>query len=90
MSNLGYWQLKASPGIWQVALAPGPSSEVYEVRADPNLLPQGHSAVAARKVGVDVAKSVPLPKLRLLLGGFSGEHRPSEEAPTRDHRSSHL
>lgn len=29
MSNLGYFQLKASPGIWDLRLAPGRSSELY-------------------------------------------------------------
>ena len=28
MSNLGYYQLKAAPGAWELRLAPGPSSEV--------------------------------------------------------------
>lgn len=29
MANLGYWQMKVSPGIWYLMLAPGRSSELY-------------------------------------------------------------
>uniref|UniRef100_A0A0D6QYA4 Glucosyltransferase 24 catalytic domain-containing protein n=1 Tax=Araucaria cunninghamii TaxID=56994 RepID=A0A0D6QYA4_ARACU len=29
MANLGYWQLKAAPGVWTLSLAPGRSSELY-------------------------------------------------------------
>lgn len=29
MANLGYWQLKAAPGVWTLALAPGRSTELY-------------------------------------------------------------
>lgn len=29
MANLGYWQLKASPGAWTLQLAPGRSADLY-------------------------------------------------------------
>ncbi|XP_057737491.1 UDP-glucose:glycoprotein glucosyltransferase [Arachis stenosperma] len=29
MANLGYWQMKVSPGVWYLQLAPGRSSELY-------------------------------------------------------------
>ncbi|KAL4183985.1 hypothetical protein AMTRI_Chr11g101090 [Amborella trichopoda] len=29
MANLGYWQLKVSPGVWYLQLAPGRSSDLY-------------------------------------------------------------
>lgn len=29
MANLGYWQLKAAPGVWTLRLAPGRSSDLY-------------------------------------------------------------
>lgn len=32
MSNLGYYQLKANPGVWDLTLAPGRGSEIYEVQ----------------------------------------------------------
>ncbi|XVF67689.1 hypothetical protein PTKIN_Ptkin10aG0141700 [Pterospermum kingtungense] len=32
MANLGYWQMKVSPGVWYLQLAPGRSSELYRFR----------------------------------------------------------
>ena len=32
MSNLGYFQLKANPGAWDLTLAPGRGSEIYEIQ----------------------------------------------------------
>lgn len=32
MANLGYWQMKVSPGVWYLQLAPGRSSELYTVK----------------------------------------------------------
>ncbi|BFI40446.1 UDP-glucose:glycoprotein glucosyltransferase [Marchantia polymorpha subsp. ruderalis] len=29
MANLGYWQMKAAPGVWTLQLAPGRSTELY-------------------------------------------------------------
>lgn len=34
MANLGYWQMKVSPGIWYLLLAPGRSSELYHLIED--------------------------------------------------------
>ncbi|GAB2283600.1 hypothetical protein Dimus_018106 [Dionaea muscipula] len=34
MANLGYWQMKVSPGIWYLQLAPGRSSELYSLNVD--------------------------------------------------------
>lgn len=34
MANLGYWQMKVSPGIWHLQLAPGRSSELYLLKED--------------------------------------------------------
>jgi UDP-glucose:glycoprotein glucosyltransferase len=31
MSNLGYFQLKASPGLWQLSIAPGRSRNLYRL-----------------------------------------------------------
>lgn len=33
MSNLGYYQLKAAPGVWALRLAPGRSQELYAISA---------------------------------------------------------
>jgi UDP-glucose:glycoprotein glucosyltransferase len=32
MANLGYWQMKVSPGVWYLQLAPGRSSELYQFK----------------------------------------------------------
>lgn len=32
MANLGYWQMKVSPGVWYLQLAPGRSSELYALK----------------------------------------------------------
>lgn len=34
MANLGYWQMKVSPGVWYLQLAPGRSSELYALKED--------------------------------------------------------
>lgn len=34
MANLGYWQMKAFPGVWYLRLAPGRSSELYVMKDD--------------------------------------------------------
>ncbi|KAH1050938.1 hypothetical protein AAZX31_08G124800 [Glycine max] len=34
MDNLGYWQMKVSPGVWYLQLAPGRSSELYILKED--------------------------------------------------------
>ncbi|KAF5177305.1 UDP-glucose:glycoprotein glucosyltransferase [Thalictrum thalictroides] len=33
MANLGYWQMKVSPGVWYLQLAPGSSSDLYGMKA---------------------------------------------------------
>ncbi|CAM9733036.1 unnamed protein product, partial [Phaeothamnion confervicola] len=35
MQNLGYFQLKANPGVWALRLAPGRGSDLYEMSAPP-------------------------------------------------------
>lgn len=32
MSNLGYWQMKVSPGVWYLQLAPGRSADLYVLK----------------------------------------------------------
>lgn len=34
MANLGYWQMKVSPGVWYLQLAPGRSSDLYIMKED--------------------------------------------------------
>lgn len=32
MANLGYWQMKVSPGVWYLQLAPGRSADLYVLK----------------------------------------------------------
>ena len=32
MANLGYWQMKVSPGVWYLKLAPGRSADLYVLK----------------------------------------------------------
>lgn len=32
MANLGYWQMKVSPGVWYLQLAPGRSANLYTLK----------------------------------------------------------
>ncbi|MQL92030.1 hypothetical protein Taro_024649, partial [Colocasia esculenta] len=34
MANLGYWQMKVSPGVWYLQLAPGRSADLYILKED--------------------------------------------------------
>lgn len=36
MANLGYWQMKVSPGVWYLQLAPGRSSDLYALKENGN------------------------------------------------------
>jgi len=74
MSNLGYFQLKAAPGAWALQLAPGPSSEVYEIQADPALLSSGHSLRRAQRQRIHVDSLVVMPMLQIVVSSFSGAH----------------
>ncbi len=33
MANLGYFQVKAKPGLWQLSLAPGRTRQVYRLHS---------------------------------------------------------
>lgn len=33
MQNLGYFQLKASPGLWELSIAPGRSRDLYQIHS---------------------------------------------------------
>ncbi|XP_071733652.1 UDP-glucose:glycoprotein glucosyltransferase-like [Rutidosis leptorrhynchoides] len=39
MANLGYWQMKVSPGVWYLQLAPGRSSNLYVLQDGPEMSP---------------------------------------------------
>ena len=78
MSNLGYFQLKAAPGVWDLALAPGPSSEIFTIKTATPLLAAGHSTRAlgagGRKLAIRPEELFPTRALRVTMSDFSGEH----------------
>ena len=45
MSNLGYYQLKAAPGVFNLRLAPGRSQELYTV-VQPDTDPDAEAKVS--------------------------------------------
>ncbi|XP_054800106.1 UDP-glucose:glycoprotein glucosyltransferase isoform X1 [Prosopis cineraria] len=50
MANLGYWQMKVSPGVWYLQLAPGRSSELYIVKEDGN---ESRGKLSSKLVTID-------------------------------------
>ncbi|RAL49511.1 hypothetical protein DM860_012944 [Cuscuta australis] len=49
MANLGYWQMKVSPGVWYLQLAPGRSSELYLMKKDGGV--QG--SILSKRITID-------------------------------------
>ena len=45
MQNLGYFQLKANPGVWDIALADGRAAELYEITQPPAADAAAHGAL---------------------------------------------
>ncbi|TQD80729.1 hypothetical protein C1H46_033699 [Malus baccata] len=50
MANLGYWQMKVSPGVWYLQLAPGRSSELYFLKEDGN---ESGSKTLSKRITID-------------------------------------
>ncbi|CAL9044711.1 unnamed protein product [Musa banksii] len=44
MANLGYWQMKVSPGVWYLQLAPGRSADLYALKESGDGSPGNRSA----------------------------------------------
>lgn len=65
MSNLGYFQLKANPGIWQLQLADGRSQEVYSIDSA-----TGRSEFSSLKSLASSDKN----GVRIPVASFSGEN----------------
>jgi UDP-glucose:glycoprotein glucosyltransferase len=64
MSNLGYFQLKAAPGVWNLKLAPGRSDELFQLDSSTGTTASSKS-VALPASGDHVAVSI---------AKFSGRH----------------
>ncbi|GAB4815180.1 hypothetical protein N2152v2_002226 [Parachlorella kessleri] len=66
MANLGYFQLKAAPGVWDLQLAPGRSRELYMVAS---------STGASTTGGGDAAAAASSPhQVPVALTSFQGKH----------------
>lgn len=52
MANLGYWQMKVSPGVWYLQLAPGRSSDLY-------LLQDGQEMRSTKRIIIDQLRGKP-------------------------------
>ncbi|XP_059648175.1 UDP-glucose:glycoprotein glucosyltransferase isoform X2 [Cornus florida] len=50
MANLGYWQMKVSPGVWYLQLAPGRSSELYVLKEDGD---GSHNLPSAKRITIN-------------------------------------
>lgn len=77
MENLGYFQLQAGPGLWELALAKGRASDVYEIIGDSDAGGGGISG-AAHSAAYEVAR-----RLQRELGGegrAAGQVTPAAES----------
>ncbi|GJX20436.1 UDP-glucose:glyco glucosyltransferase isoform X1 [Tanacetum coccineum] len=53
MANLGYWQMKVSPGVWYLQLAPGRSSDLY-------ILQDGQEMHLTKRITIDYLRGKPV------------------------------
>jgi hypothetical protein len=72
MQNLGYYQLKAQPGVWSLALAEGRSADLYDV-----VIPAGGSAKSGSSIGYSVGyvgdtELFPVSTLDVIVRDFTG------------------
>ena len=58
MANLGYFQLKAAPGVWQMSLRPGRTASIYRI--------QSHESADSEPFRNDTA-------LRVVISSFTGK-----------------
>jgi len=57
MSNLGYFQLKASPGVWSLKLAPGATSALYTVHSSTGISEEGSIQTSSAEAATTVVVS---------------------------------
>ncbi|KAK9811403.1 hypothetical protein WJX72_003341 [[Myrmecia] bisecta] len=69
MSNLGYFQLKASPGVWSLSLAPGRSQELYTIQSSTGISGGTAETVAAQASAGATELQVPV-----VLSSLEGKH----------------
>ena len=59
MSNLGYFQLKANPGVWYLKLREGKSRDIYQI--------VGHENTQSASDGSDVIVSMDSFKSKVII-----------------------
>eukprot|EP00877_Chromochloris_zofingiensis_P009036 jgi/Chrzof1/4386/Cz14g11070.t1 len=64
MSNLGYYQLKGSPGLWQLSVAPGKSRELFELVSSTGVTATGQQQAGTLTDNVT----------QVMIDSFSGKH----------------
>lgn len=75
MENLGYFQLQAAPGVWELALADGRASDVYEIVGE-----GGAGAGGGGDGGGAAAHAAPYEVGRRLQRELEGEASPPAES----------
>lgn len=81
MANLGYWQMKVSPGVWYLQLAPGRSSDLYLLKEDGSTSPNKALSkritiddLRGKVVHMEVAKKRGLEREKLLVSSDDDSH----------------
>ncbi|KAI4296235.1 hypothetical protein L6164_036209 [Bauhinia variegata] len=84
MANLGYWQMKVSPGVWYLQLAPGRSSELYALKEHEDGNQDKHSSklitindLRGKVVHLEVVKKKGKDNEKLLVPDY--DNNPQEE-----------
>ncbi|KAJ7002680.1 UDP-glucose:glycoprotein glucosyltransferase isoform X1 [Populus alba x Populus x berolinensis] len=95
MANLGYWQMKVSPGVWYLQLAPGRSSELYAFREGGDGSQEKHLSklitindLRGKVVHLEVVKKKGMEHEKLLIS--SDDDNNSQRKGTHDSWNSNL
>ncbi|KAF9685018.1 hypothetical protein SADUNF_Sadunf03G0010600 [Salix dunnii] len=95
MANLGYWQMKVSPGVWYLQLAPGRSSELYAFKEDGDGNQEKHLSklitindLRGKVVHLEVVKKKGMEREKLLIS--IDDENNSQRKGTRDSWNSNL
>ncbi|KAJ9158912.1 hypothetical protein P3X46_024455 [Hevea brasiliensis] len=97
MANLGYWQMKVSPGVWYLQLASGRSSELYVLKENgggslDNLLSKRITIndLRGKVVHLEVAKKKGMEHEKLLVSNDDDNHSQGKKKGTHNNWNSNL
>ncbi|XP_077249735.1 EMS-MUTAGENIZED BRI1 SUPPRESSOR 1 isoform X2 [Tasmannia lanceolata] len=89
MANLGYWQMKASPGVWYLQLAPGRSSDLYSLKENGDGSPHLSTLkritindLRGKLVHLEVVKKKGKENEQLLATSMDDNHMQEKKKPT--------